>query len=176
MGHPREGRGVRAGPDAECVPEGRGHRLPACDAVPLLAGRQFTRDDRRATGLVVILNQTAARTLFPNADPIGQVVLLGGTDEWRIVGVVADVRHQALEQDSGLEVYIPYAQLPDFGTLAMVVQSRLPAASLARGVKAALVAADPMLPVGDYQTLQAVVDRSVSPRRFILLILGSFAG
>ena len=144
--------------------------------IPLLAGRQFTRDDRRATGLVVILNQTAARTLFPNADPIGQVVLLGGTDEWRVVGVVADVRHQALEQDSGLEVYIPYAQLPDFGTLAMVVQSRLPAASLARGVKAALVAADPMLPVGDYQSLQAVVDRSVSPRRFILLILGGFAG
>ena len=144
--------------------------------IPLLAGRQFTRDDRRATGLVVILNQTAARTLFPNADPIGQVVLLGGTDEWRVVGVVADVRHQALEQDSGLEVYIPYAQMPDFGTLAMVVQSRLPAASLARGVNAALVAADPMLPVGDYQMLQAVVDRSVSPRRFILLILGGFAG
>jgi len=145
--------------------------------IPMLAGRQFTRDDRRTSDKVVILNHTAATTLFPGADPIGRVVVLGGpTLEWRVVGVVADVRHQALEQESGLEVYIPYAQLSDYGTLAMVVQSRLPAPAIAKGVKAALTSADPMLPVGDYQTLESVVDRSVSPRRFILLILGGFAG
>jgi len=143
--------------------------------IPLQAGRHLTPNDNAKSGKVVVLNQTAASRLFPGADPIGRVVLVAGS-EWEVVGVVADVRHQALDEDSGLEVYLPYTQMADFGTLAMVVRSRLPATSLARSVGAALRAADPALPVGDYQTLDAVVDRAVSPRRFILLILGAFAG
>jgi predicted permease len=144
--------------------------------IPLIAGRQFTRDDRVGTRRVVILNKTAAARLFPGANAIGQYVMLFRDVEWEVVGVVSDVRHQALDQESGLEVYIPYSQLPDYGTLAMVVRSRVPAPVLARNVKAALNAVDPSLPVGDYQSLDAVVDRAVSPRRFILTILGGFAG
>ena len=143
--------------------------------IPLVAGRRFSADDRPKTDLVVILNRTGATKLFPGADPVGQVVAVGGAER-RVVGVVADVRHQALDQESGIEAYIPYAQLSDYGTMALVVRSRLPATSLAGSVKAALTAADPALPVSDYQPLGAVVDRSVSPRRFILMILGGFAG
>jgi predicted permease len=144
--------------------------------IPLLAGRQFTRDDRASSARVVVLNQTAATKLFPGVDPIGRSVFVGGGDERQVVGVVSDVRHQALDQDSGLEAYIPYVQLGDYGTLAMIVRSRVPAPVLVQRVKAALVAADPTLPVGDYQPLETVVERAVSPRRFILLILGAFAG
>jgi len=144
--------------------------------VPLLAGRQLSRDDNAKSDKVVILNHTAATRLFPGVDAVGRIVLVGGRDERRVVGVVADVRHQALDEESGLEVYIPYSQLSDYGTLAMVVRSRVQATSLAQSVKRALNAADPALPVGDYQTLEAVVDRAVSPRRFILTVLGGFAG
>lgn len=143
--------------------------------IPLVAGRQFNPDDRASSDKVVILNQTAAARLFPGSDPLGRIVLVGGR-EWKVVGVVGDVRHQALEQESGLEVYIPYAQFPDFSTIAMVVRSRVSPPALARSVGGALRAVDPSLPVGDYQTLDAVVDRAVSPRRFILVILGGFAG
>jgi predicted permease len=144
--------------------------------IPLLAGRQLAPTDNAGSTRVLILNKTAATRLFARADPIGQTVFVGGDREWQVVGVVADVRHQALDQESGLEMYLPYTQMPDYGTLAMVVRSRLPATSLAGTVAAALRAADPALPVGDYQTLDSVVDRAVSPRRFILLILGAFAG
>ena len=144
--------------------------------IPLIAGRQFTRDDRDGTRRVVVLNKTAAARLFPGQNAIGRYVMLFRDVEWEVVGVVSDVRHQALDAESGLEVYIPYTQLPDYGTLAMVVRSRIPAPALARNVKAALNAADPSLPVGDYQSLDAVVDSAVSPRRFILMILGGFAG
>ena len=143
--------------------------------IPLLAGRYLSPDDRGKSDKVVVLNHTAATTLFPGADPVGQTVLIVGR-EWRVVGVVADVRHQALDEESGNEVYIPYAQFADYGTMAMVVRSRVAAPALARSVGAALRAADPALPVGDYQTLDAVVDRAVSPRRFILQILAGFAG
>jgi putative ABC transport system permease protein len=143
--------------------------------IPLLAGRQLSPDDRAKSDKVVILNHTAATTLFPGADPIGRTVLIVGR-EWRVVGVVADVRHQALDEESGNEVYIPYSQFADYGTMAMIVRSRVAAPALAKTVGAALRAADPALPVGDYQPLDAIVDRAVSPRRFILQILGGFAG
>jgi len=144
--------------------------------VPLIAGRQFTPNDRDGSELVAILNQTAAAKLFPGKDALGQVVLLFGDREFRVVGLVSDVRHQALEKESGLEVYLAYTQVPDFGTLAMVVRSRVPATALASRVQAALRAVDPLLPVADYQTLGSVVERAVSPRRFILTVLGAFAG
>ena len=144
--------------------------------VPLIAGREFTANDRDGSDLVAILNQTAAAKLFPGKDAVGQVVLLFGNNEFRVVGVVSDVRHQALEKDSGLEVYLAYTQVPDFGTLAMVVRSRVPATALVSRVQSALRAVDPMLPVADYQRLDSVVERSVSPRRFILMVLGAFAG
>jgi putative ABC transport system permease protein len=143
--------------------------------VPLLAGRHFTANDNAKTTKVVILNRTAATRLFPGASPIGQTVVIL-RDEFQVIGVVADVRHQALDKVSGLEMYMQYMQVPDFGTMAMVVRSRLPAPSLAKSVGSALRTVDPTLPVGDYQTLNDVVDRAVSPRRFILLILGGFAG
>jgi len=143
--------------------------------IPLIAGRQFTESDRDGSDLVAILNQTGAAKLFPGKDPLGQVILLFD-NEVRVVGVVSDVRHQALEKESGLELYLPYKQIPYFGTLAMVVRSRVPSTALVSRVQAALRAVDPMLPVADYQTLDSVVERSVSPRRFILLVLGAFAG
>jgi predicted permease len=144
--------------------------------ISLVEGRYFTRDDRHDTQKVVILNRTAAAKIFPEQRALGRMIMTGGTTEWQVVGVVADVRHQALDQDSGLEVYFPYTQMPDFGTVAMVVRSRIAPTALAASVKVALRSADAALPVTDYQTLDAVVDRAVSPRRFILLILGGFAG
>jgi hypothetical protein len=143
--------------------------------IPLVAGRYFTADDGPGAPRAIILNQSAAAKLFPGKDPIGRNVLLG-RDPWRVVGVVRDVRHQSLEEEAGSEMYLPFSQNTDFGTLVMVVRSPLPPATLARGVSAALRAGDASMPVDDFQPLGAVVDRALSPRRFVLLILGAFAG
>jgi predicted lysophospholipase L1 biosynthesis ABC-type transport system permease subunit len=122
----------------------------------------------------MIINETAARTVFPGQDPIGQTALTMGDQEFRIVGVVGDVRHQSLEQESGIEMYLPYTQV-GFPTLTMVVRSRLPAATLVPSVRAALRDVDPDMPTDDFEKLGDVVDRAVSPRRFILLLIGGFA-
>ncbi len=73
-------------------------------------------------------------------------------------------------------MYLPYTQHPDYRTLTMVVRSRRPAAALAPAVAAALRAADPAMPTGDYRPLDAVVDQATGPRRFVLTVLGAFAG
>jgi predicted permease len=143
--------------------------------IPLLAGRLFTAADDAESSPVIILNKTAADRLFPGEDPIGRMVA-NVSSRWQVVGVVSDVRHQSLEEGSGLEMYFPMAQLTDFGTMTMVVRSRLPAETLARSVGGVLQEADPSMPRSDLQTFGAVVDRAISPRRFILVILGAFAG
>jgi len=150
------------------------YRYISAMGIPLVSGRHFTADDTWETGNVVIISESGARRMFPGENPLGQFLTLGeGGSE--VVGVVGDVRHQSLEQTSGIELYMPMTQ-QWWGTLDMVVRSPLPAEALLGGVSAAIQATDPTMPTGDFRTLSAIVDRAVSPRRFTLLLLGSFAG
>jgi predicted permease len=144
--------------------------------IPVLQGRGFTVDDVDGTMQVVLINETGARTIFPNEDPIGQQILAAGNEPWHIVGVVADVKHRSLEGGSGTQVYFPAAQLRAYSTLDFVVRSRLPMASLVGPVSAALAGVDPAMPTDNFWTLESTVDQAVSPRRFTLLLLSSFAG
>ena len=95
--------------------------------------------------------------------------------ERKVVGVVADVRHLALEQASGNEMYLPMRQCGDQSSADLVVRATLPPAQLAGVIRAALRPIAANLPGNDYRTLQQLVDRSVSPRRFMVLLLGGFA-
>ncbi len=143
--------------------------------IPLLAGRNFTPEDDQEGERVIILNESAARRLWPDQDPIGQAVLVG--PEYRVVGLVADVRHASLEESAGLEMYLPIAQVPPFGTVVdLAIRSSLPAESLAPAVASVLRGLDSTMPTGDWRPLTELVDRAVSPRRFIMQLLGSFAG
>src|SRR5262249_59927660 len=85
--------------------------------VPLLEGRGFTQQDTPESEPVALVNETLARTLWPGQDAIGQVVLGEGSKNpgRRVVGVVADVCHEALEQESaGPELYFPIRQTDDY--------------------------------------------------------------
>jgi len=143
--------------------------------IPLVAGRYFTTDDREGSTRVAILNRSAAERLVPGGDPLGRRIFAGGGDPWEVVGVVGDVRHLSLEGGSPPEIYFPYTQMWDMSAVEMVVRSDLPVSSLAEGVRAAIREVDPTIPTGDYRTLGSVVDRAVSPRRFVLRLLGAFA-
>jgi ABC-type antimicrobial peptide transport system permease subunit len=93
-----------------------------------------------------------------------------------VVGIVGDVRHQSLEAGSGNEMYLPFTQVNE-GTpvFTMIVRSSLPLAALVPGVQRVLRDADPQMPTGDFQTVSSIVDHAVSPRRFVLSLLGGFA-
>jgi ABC-type antimicrobial peptide transport system permease subunit len=93
----------------------------------------------------------------------------------RVVGVVGDVRHLALEQGSGNEMYLPIRQCGDFASVDLVLRTSMPPANLASGVRGALRSLDPNLPGNDFRPLQLLVDKAVSPRRFVVLLLGGFA-
>jgi predicted permease len=141
-------------------------------AIPLRAGRDFTARDTADSEKVLIVNEKAARRLWPGQNAVGQIASYAG--ERRVVGVVANVRHLALEQEGGLEGYIPVAQVGS-GSVDLVVRSTLTQEALVPSVRRALHAADPALATKEFQQLGELVDRAVSPRRFMTMLLGVFA-
>jgi predicted permease len=142
--------------------------------IPLRAGREFTEHDTAESQKVLVVNETMARRLWPDRDPLGQIALTG-REEWQVVGIVADVRHSALEQGSSLEMYFPIAQNRDWSSMDLVVRAGIPIESLVPSVRAALRNVDADLPNSDYQPLQQLVDQAVSPRRFVTELLGGFS-
>jgi predicted permease len=141
--------------------------------IPLRLGREFTETDRESSQRVVMVNETLARTLWPGQNPLGQMI---ETDGGRmVVGVVADVRHAALETAGGPEMYLPMRQTADYAAMQLVVRTALPPDTLAAGIRTALRPIDPNLPVREFVTFQDLVDRAVSPRRFLVLLLAGFA-
>jgi predicted permease len=145
----------------------------AAAGIRLEAGREFTEQDRASSEPVVIVNRTFARTLWPAQDPIGQVVTQDGGR--RVVGVVADVRHEALEKTGGAEMYIPLRQTGDYSDIELVARTTLPRGVFASGIRTALRPLDPNLPIREVRSLRDLVDKSVSPRRFLVMLLGGFA-
>jgi predicted permease len=141
--------------------------------IPLRSGREFTERDRASSDRVVVVNETLARTLWPGQNPLGQMITTDGGR--RVVGVVGDVRHEALEQAGGSEMYLPMRQTGDYAAMQLVVRTALPPDSLAAGIRTALRPIDPNLPVRDFVSFQDLVDRAVSPRRFLVLLLAGFA-
>jgi putative ABC transport system permease protein len=143
--------------------------------IPLKAGRDFTERDTKGSLNVIIVNETLAKNLWPGEDPIGKIVR-ADDPERTVVGIVGDVHHMALEEGSGNEFYIPMRQTQDYGTVDLVMRTSLRTAELASSLREALRPIEPDLPTANLRTLQTLVDRAVSPRRFVVLLLGGFAG
>jgi len=144
--------------------------------VDIVAGRGLTANDDGPSEQVVLINRTAAEELWPGQDPTGWEVDTWTPETWRIVGVVEDVKHRALEEGSGYQIYFPMAQMPDFRTVSLVVRSEVAPEAITGLVSAALSRIDPGMATDEFVTMADLVDRSVSPRRFTLLLLASFAG
>lgn len=143
--------------------------------IAMKAGRGFTADDHAASERVIVINEALARALWPDEDPLGRVLRSSGRD-YRVVGVVNDVRYFALERDTGQEMYMLLTQTGDYTTVDLVVRSAIPPASLIPGIRAALKRADPGLPAVEFRTMEQLVDRSVFTRRIIVQLLAGFAG
>jgi predicted permease len=143
--------------------------------IPLKAGRDISDRDTRTSAQVIVINESMARAMWPGQDPIGKIVVGPCAPERTVVGVVGDVRHLALEQRSGSEMYIPLRQCGDLSSTDLVVRSAQATAPLVAAVRETLRPLAPNLPGTGVRTIQDLVDRSVSPRRLVVLLLGGFA-
>jgi predicted permease len=144
--------------------------------IPLLDGRVF--DEKDATFRGVVVSRTVADLLWAGQNPVRRhVVLWKGQSnlEAEVIGVVGNQRERALDTSPTLTVYLPYyaaAVTP----IQFVVQTADDPMSVVPSLRSVLSRIDPDLPLSDIESLDAVVARSLAPRRFNTLLLGLFAG
>jgi predicted permease len=143
--------------------------------IPLLSGSAFTPADVPGSEPVTIVNRVLADAMWPGQDPIGRMMLAGGTTR-RVIGVVGSIRYFSLDRDVDREMYFPIGHPGGYNSVDLVVRgSRLSTANLITSVRAALRRADPNLPVAHFRTMQELVDRSVFARRFVVMLVAGFA-
>ncbi|MGB6191273.1 MAG: ABC transporter permease [Terracidiphilus sp.] len=159
--------------------------------IPLLRGRYFTGDDNANNQLVVIVNQEFAKYYWPNQNPIGKRMHIGGPTRrapWMtVVGEVADVKVYGPDTGATAEFYQVIAQEDqDLGGPFspndrwdsdghIVVRSTLPPEQMENSVRAVVRSIDPQLPLSEVQTMEQVVTQSEAPRRFNTLVISGFA-
>jgi predicted permease len=140
----------------------------------LRQGRDLSWQDGPAAKHAIVINESAARREWPGQDPIGRIVYGPGRGEAEVVGVLADVRESSLEDAASAQMYIPVTQFNPEG-IELVVRTRLPLGTVEAALLSTLRSLNPGQPRTQLRAIQEIVDHSVSPRRFLVLLVTSFA-
>ena len=145
----------------------------------LQAGRVFDRHDvgydqhhPPGTQEVVVINEKMAQLLWPGKDPVGQILLIDDRSpplNCRVVGVVANVRQSPLEVDAGPEIY-----LLSWGR-DLLVRTTGTLEALLPAMRATLRQVSSTMPLDDVKPFTEIVDRSISPKRFLTMLLAFFS-
>jgi len=145
----------------------------------LTGGRSFSAGDRADTPPVLIVNQALVDRYFAGRDPIGKVIVFGGTRRHEIVGVVADARYRSVERPADPTFYLPLGQNDErwpFLAFTIWTDSNPAAeASAAALLRSAVREADPMQPVSRVRTIEEILSSSMATRRFNTWIVMLFA-
>ena len=148
-------------------------------SIPLLQGRALDERDSATAPLAGVVDERAARTLWPGENAIGQrfrVTVPGRQPAWgEIVGVVPRIHDQGLDKDDNGQMYLGYHQFTD-GRIALVVRTHADAGAMTTAVVQALRSVDPDQPVYDVRTMDEVLARSAAERWLNMAILVAFAG
>jgi predicted permease len=148
--------------------------------IPMVQGRAFTERDTETAPRVMIVNQALARRDFPNENPVGRRINLGGNNPdgqpmwWEIVGVAADVRNLELREEASPEFYLSALQ-DTWNGMSVVVRTSVEPASMAPEVRRIVAEVDKSAPVSEVKTMEHIVSEAVTQPRFNLFCLGSSA-
>jgi len=143
----------------------------------VVRGRAITAQDDSASAPVALINEAMARRYWPGENPIGRAVRVGfygAPIERQVVGIVADTKQSALDAPAEATIYLPNAQAPT-GSIWLVMHTGIEPSALAHDVKRIVTEIDPSIPVAGTPAFDELVDESVKPRRFTLVLFVSFA-
>ena len=140
----------------------------------LIRGRLLDRFDREQGRPVMVLNESAARLLFPGEDPVGQIVGVPMAGRIEIVGVVADVRHGGLDAPPSPELFVAFENFPS-RDMHLVVHSERNETEIAGAIRAEIEALWPGLFGTRLVTMEQLISESLAQPRFNMALLLSFA-
>ena len=146
--------------------------------IPLRKGRLLDAHDTETTPPVILVSESLAKRRFPNQDPIGKRVRIGGqngTPEFTIVGVVGDVKQMSLGLNDSDAVYTTTTQwnFPD-RALSLVVRGRGDVSALVPAIKSAIWSVDNDQPVVRVALMETLLAESAAERRFVLILFEAF--
>lgn len=147
--------------------------------IPLRQGRAFTASDRPGAPNVAIINESFARSHFGGVNPLGRRLKMGwgGDEPKEIVGVVGDVRHRSLGDETRPEMYVPQAQFPNAG-ITLLVRTKASVDSperLSGAIVAAVRSIDPEMPVTMVRSLEAWREATLATPRLNAALLAGLA-
>lgn len=145
----------------------------AAMGIAIQAGRDLMHDDPMTGSDPALVNRTLARVLYPDADPLGRQAITNGRPI-TIVGVVDDVRQASLDEAPVNQIYLDLARGGAGGT-DLIVRSAIPPATLAPMLRDTLAGVDGRVLLTDMRRVETLVERSVSPRRFLAALIGGFS-
>ena len=144
--------------------------------VPLLRGRVFSDRDRPDGPRVAIINETTAKTHWPNEDPLGKRFKFGDLDNddpWlTVVGIVADTRRAGVDHPVFTESYQPYTQDPR--SMIVLVRTAGDPTAIAPALRAVVRELDPDQPLARVAPLDELIGNQTAARRFSTWVLGAF--
>ena len=157
--------------------------LPAM-GIRLIKGRFFTRQDTQSSRRVAVIDEAFARQQFPNEDPIGQRIAgAGDAPSAEIIGVVAHVKHFALDATESIQpqLYFAFDQTPDkylhllAGRMNLIVRTSSDPLNLTTAVRREVQALDRNQPVYNINTMEQTLAESLAAPRLATTLLTLFA-
>jgi putative ABC transport system permease protein len=146
--------------------------------IPLRLGRLLGEQDVAGAPAAIMISESLAKRRFPDQDPIGKRVHVGGpvaTSLFTVVGVVGDVKQKSLALSDSDAVYTTTTQWHwADGTLSLVVRGKRDAAALTRAIKNAIWSVDGEQPIVRVATMDSLLAASAAERRFVLILFQAF--
>jgi putative ABC transport system permease protein len=145
-------------------------------SIPVLSGRGFSEHDRPGTARALIVSESMAKRYWPNANPVGQhlvVYLSEDQSPWEVVGVAGDVR-TGIAADPEPTMYMPYPQIP-YRYMVLAVRTHGQPAAMLETIRSAVGTIDPDQPIHQARTLDELISETLVPWRFSMTLLGGFA-
>jgi putative ABC transport system permease protein len=152
--------------------------------VPLRKGRFLGEEDRAGARRVAVVDEELVRRYWPNQDPLGKRVTFGPpagatdttTREWiEVVGVVGHTKHEGLDAEDRVQLYMPYRQQP-LPTLTVAVRTSGDPNTYVTQLRRAVQSVDPDQPIANARTMEELIAQSVGQRRLSMLLLSLFSG
>jgi predicted permease len=147
--------------------------------IPILYGRGFGPTDTATSPHVAVINQSLAHTVYPNIDPVGKTFTTKrhqGDHEaiYQIIGVSADAKYDALEDDPPPTFYTLYRQAKEGQVLTYTIMTQLSPAAILPALRNAVQSIDKDLPLRDIRTQTEQIEANISQQRLFATLTAGF--
>lgn len=137
--------------------------------MPVSNGRAFDERDAEAASLpVAIINQTMARRIYANENPIGKRLQFTGDNDWmQLVGVVPNTKTRRMDARADMQIYVPFAERAAYRAMTLVVRAEASPAEIAPAIRGVIREMDAELPAYDVHTMDEMIARALwQPRLY----------